>query len=445
MHDYMVECDSYNAHIAQNFYPCAHGLFKAFDMDYNASRPAPRIAFGHGRVHMQKVSNVAVFLPIENTYDREVLKGVIDWADVSSRVRLHRWSTLGSISRGSVSAAHLTEKLAHYRIDGILTDIHGTETLEWLQNLGIPVVDVGGTWPASQAAGVHVDNSAVGRMGARHLLEKGIKHFAFCGRAVPLSARQRRDAFVDELAKAGFSCDVLETNIDGCTWPEESEMRGSLVRWLTSLPKPVGIMCWYDVCGLDVQRSCRDTGIALPDDVALVTVEHDEFAFQQGNLSTVQVGARNIGYQAVKLLDRMMRTGYRPRRHLLLPPGNLVARRSSDIAAVGNPQVARAITFILNNADKLISVQDVLRVVPIGRRTMEMQFMALFGRTPRRQIQYVHVERAKSLLGQYNLSIAGIARLSGFPTRPAFDRVFKRTAGCTPGEYRRRLLRPEII
>ncbi len=103
--------------------------------------------------------------------------------------------------------------------------------------------------------------------------------------------------------------------------------------------------------------------------------------------------------------------------------------------------VALAMRFIQNHADKPITVRDVLKEVPISRRHMEIQFRKLLGRSPRQQIQHAHVERAKLLSQDFDLSWAETAELSGFDDQTTFGRIFKRFEKCTPRQYRNRIRR----
>jgi LacI family transcriptional regulator len=391
---------------------------------------------------MAKINRIAVILPLSSAYDRHVYEGVINWMHATRKVEIYSWPNLHFTP---TVYENVKERIPRFGISGILTDLWDIETARLLRKLRLPIVDIGGAWPARDAVSVHVDNHAVGRLAARHLLDKGLRHFAFCGPTIPLHCRQRREAFTSELGKAGFSCAAYEENIASIPSSDAKEQR--LRDWLDALPKPVGILCWYDFWAIPVQSVCRRAGIHVPDEVALIGVDNDELVCHElpVPLTSVDVGPMNIGFRAMELLDRIIRTGRSPRRHIVLPPGNVIARQSSDLLAVQNPDVAEALRFIVASADQPILVRDVLKEVPISRRGLEFQFQKLFGRTPRQQIQHVHVERAKMLLDKNDLSLAMIAERSGFKSQSAFTRVFRRFAHCTPGQYRRQLLRPEPL
>jgi LacI family transcriptional regulator len=276
-------------------------------------------------------------------------------------------------------------------------------------------------------------------MAARHLMDAGLKSFAFWGAPTALHARQRRDAFVAELKGRGFGCSVFEEML--ASFPLSETQLQLFRRWVDPLPKPVGMMCWYDYQVAVAVQACRQAGYSVPDDVALVGVDDNEadLILSPMPVTSIDVNPFKIGYKAMDVLSRMIRTGKRPARHILLPPGNLIARQSTDILAVDNPDLVAAMRFIQNNSDRPITVRDLLKAVPISRRSLEIQFKKVLGRTPRQQIQHAHIGRAKMLCDDFDLSLGETSELSGFGDQATFCRIFKRFEKCTPMQYRRRI------
>ncbi len=310
-----------------------------------------------------------------------------------------------------------------------------------MQLSGVPVVDVIGTWPASEVASIHTNNVAVGRMAAQHLLDKGVRNFAFMGAVSALHSQQRRDSFVAELKKAGFTCAIFEPPTF-VLFPDAADNEMMLMQWLLSLPKPAGILCWFDYAAVAAQNLCRRAGIKMPDEVALIGVENDDLCSLQCPvpLTSIDLAGRSIGFKAMQLLDRMIHKGYRPTRHLLVPPGKLISRHSSDVLAITHAEVAKAMRYIHDNAHRPILVTDLVRDNPISRRRLEIQFKKIIGRTPCQEIQRTHVEFAKTLLDNPELTLTAIAIQSGFKSHAVFNRTFRRWAKCTPGEYRQRVM-----
>jgi LacI family transcriptional regulator len=115
-----------------------------------------------------------------------------------------------------------------------------------------------------------------------------------------------------------------------------------------------------------------------------------------------------------------------------------VARATTEVANVDDPDVARAVQFIKGSIARPIQVGDVLDHLSMSRRSLERRFRAAIGRSVATEIRRAHVERAKQLLTNTNLSIEEVARASGFSTVTLMGVVFRRHVGDSPSEFRRR-------
>ncbi|MGS8699916.1 substrate-binding domain-containing protein, partial [Salmonella enterica subsp. enterica serovar Infantis] len=63
-------------------------------------------------------------------------------------------------------------------------------------------------------------------------------------------------------------------------------------------------------------------------------------------LSSVAQGARQKGYQAAKLLHRMLAREEMPLQRIRGPPVRVIARRSTDYRSLTDPAVIQAMHFI---------------------------------------------------------------------------------------------------
>src|SRR5205814_4430296 len=81
-----------------------------------------------------------------------------------------------------------------------------------------------------------------------------------------------------------------------------------LCDWLCALPKPVGVMACNDERGLQVLDACRRARLAVPDEVAVIGVDNDQPMCELSipPLTSIDVNAETVGYEASALLDRMM-------------------------------------------------------------------------------------------------------------------------------------------
>jgi LacI family transcriptional regulator len=117
----------------------------------------------------------------------------------------------------------------------------------------------------------------------------------------------------------------------------------------------------------------------------------------------------------------------------------VVTRRSTDIIAIDDTDIAEAIGFIRGHATELIRVEDVVQHVAISRRNLETRFRKLLGRTPHAELQRVRLQRAIRFLVETDLPIPKIAEAVGYTTPSYFIQVFRKEHGTTPARYRRRL------
>ena len=91
-------------------------------------------------------------------------------------------------------------------------------------------------------------------------------------------------------------------------------------------------------------------------------------------LSSVAQGARQMGYQAAKLLHRLLDKEEMPLQRILVPPVRVIERRSTDYRSLTDPAVIQAMHYIRNHACKGIKVDQVLDAVGISRSNLEKRF-----------------------------------------------------------------------
>ena len=106
-----------------------------------------------------------------------------------------------------------------------------------------------------------------------------------------------------------------------------------------------------------------------------------------------------------------------------------MTRRSTDVQALGDPDVSAAVRFIREHACEGMSVKDLLAAVPLSRRVLEGRFRKLLGHTPHDEIARVRFERVRQLLRETRLPLTEVARRSGFRNAEYLSTAFRRTFG----------------
>jgi LacI family transcriptional regulator len=154
-------------------------------------------------------------------------------------------------------------------------------------------------------------------------------------------------------------------------------------------------------------------------------------------LSSVESGARRVGHEAAALLDRLM-SGKRPRTHkFVADPEGVVTRQSTDVLAVDDTEVARAVARIRANAAAGITVQGVCDALALSRSTLELRFKRAMGRSVFAEIRRVQLQRAECLVRESDLTLKQIAEQSGFASVQHMTTLFAARFGSPPAAYRR--------
>ncbi len=307
------------------------------------------------------------------------------------------------------------------------------------RSLGLPIVNVSGVLAEPGFPTVVSDQGAIGRMAAQELLGCEVQNFAFYGFKDAWYSRRRGQGFVEELAKNGRGCFVLETcyahgrRANWRYWLEE------LHRWLKTIEPPFGLLAVDDVRARVVADACRQWEIRVPHDAALIGVDNIHIACELSapKLSSVAQNAREVGYRAAELLDRIMSGRKPPAEKVLVPPSGVVRRESSDRMAVDDPDLSEAVRYIREHISQPFSMDRLLQDVAFSRRWLEYRFHLRYGCSPYAFICDARLAKAKQLLvDAKELGLADVAKACGLNGTRALCSLFQRGTGMTPSEYR---------
>lgn len=325
--------------------------------------------------------------------------------------------------------------------DGFIAHIFTPGVGEVLRKRRRPVVNVSGVLPELPFPRVVVDHEAVGQMAARHLLERGLRHFAFLGYPRHAFSVGRELGFRSEVEAVGYRVAVFLDRKQSIGDPTKLwRWNKDLLAWLESLPKPVGLLTSHDNQGVQVSEYCRHLDVHVPEEVAIVGVDNDDWLCELARpaLSSVALPCERIGHEAARLMEQIL-SGQRPAvPRLVLPPVRLVVRASSDIQALPDAEVAAAVRYIRDHADRPIVVADLLAAVPVSRRSLERRFRRHLRRGIWEEIRRVHLERAQMLLTDTDLPMSVVAQRSGFSDSRQLSIVFRQETGHTPTHFRHR-------
>ncbi|MBN2023581.1 MAG: DNA-binding transcriptional regulator [Pirellulales bacterium] len=323
--------------------------------------------------------------------------------------------------------------------DGAISLIDTESEARETRGLGIPVVNLSGALRKAGLPRVMVDQEAVGCLAAEHLLACGFRRFAFFGAEGPWYTELRKRGFSHRVRQEGFDCAVytIEGGLAG-RHPWEHG-RDELDAWLRGLVCPVGVMASTDHRARMVVEACARLGLRVPSDVGVIGVDNEALLceFCEPSLSSVSRSNFEVGFEAARLLSRLMSGRRAPAADVLIQPDGIVQRQSTDIVGVADPNVAAAVRYIRENLDRQYGIKQIASHLSVSRRRLEQGFRAQLGCTPYEYLSRLRVQRAKQLLGgPQRVKISQIARACGFNNALQLRRAFHRALGMTPQRYR---------
>jgi LacI family transcriptional regulator len=329
--------------------------------------------------------------------------------------------------------------------DGILSFVgHWEELAKFVVSAAIPVVEISSVRKDLGIPCVMEDNEAIGRLGAEHLLERNLKTFVWAPFWDDTVNEERFQGFATAIRSAGFDCVRLlpvntRRSARSSRHMNRTLRRRCVIHTIRSLRYPLGIFCYNDCVAADIVDACIESGIRIPDEVAVLGVDNDPVICDcvQVPLSSVRHDLEGMAYEAAALLDHLMNGGSPPKIPKRIAPKGVVTRKSTEVLAVDNPDVASAVGYIQENFPRgSLSVDDIAAHGRVPRRSLERAFRDELQRTILHEILRVRVNHVQKLLETTSDSVTDIAIRSGFVSLNHFYRVFRTRTGLTPRAFR---------
>lgn len=382
----------------------------------------------------QQTANVMISLPAEEYFAREILRGIFRHVH-SSRP----WNYLKLERKlGEVALAGFPKDVP---LPGMICATWSEKSIQNVFRSGIPVVNVVETSVKTSIPAVLPDNRECGRVAAKYFLERQFKNFAVVGLSGFPFSELRAKGFQDELSVHGLKARNID--ISFIRWPAHSlEGWPELEKALRELPLPLALFATNDNVALNIINTCLQIGISVPGEIAVLGVDNDEICCELSPvpISSVIVPWSRLGGEAAALLDSLLDGNPAPPEPIRIAPSGVFSRRSTEMVAVGDPIVARALTFIMANAFHPISVSDVVAATGASRRYIERRFLKVTGISPKETITTVRINQVKKYLADNELSLAEISEKTGFSDAKALVSVFHKKTGFTISAYRAQIL-----
>jgi len=385
---------------------------------------------------MPKNKKVALCFSLTSGLGRNVVKGLIAY--------IHKHGSWKIDIRSEEPIAFASwEEIQHWEGDGIIAPVYQESQVELLRKKGLPVVNTTVEFKDTPFPTVSFDNEAIGRMAAEHLLEHDLDRFAFIGPGQWEYSHHRCRGFSEVLSRHGAACGKHWIRSEsGDKQPNEPWINASLyLDMLKQMQLPIGVFAHNDRVAYGILQACYQLGLRVPEEVCVIGVGNDDILCNLAppNLSSISLPGEEFGYRAAAMLDAQMRGETLESKLVLIPPERVVLRNSSDFLTVEDRYVADALRYIRNHSSRFIDVSDVMRIIPVSRRSLERRFKNTMGHGIYKEITHCHIKQAKELLGRTDWPISRIARESGFNATNRFEDTFRKHTGMSATAYRKKL------
>jgi LacI family transcriptional regulator len=345
----------------------------------------------------------------------------------------------------ATDARHAIMPLRNWAPDGLLCFTE-TEMLHELTRLLPRPLPIVAMCAVEQFPGVAMVTGSFAHqmeVAVRHLRQQGLRSLAFLVLENPESSSTRIDAFQRIAKPAEPALATLVEAVDHSILEEPERPISSVPRrlaaWLRRLPKPVGVICVQTGGGGYLIRVCRALGLRVPEDVAVLGTDDTDLSLSSTpTLTSVVPAGESIGFEAMRVLQRMMLGQPAPKETVRVKAMGLHVRQSTGLKRAEICDIAAAMEYINQNACQGLSVAQLIKATQhVSRWTFQKHFQAATGRTAGDVIRQRQFQEARRLLRTTELSMTLIAEQCGFSASNEFARAFRIVERQSPSAYRK--------
>ena len=303
-----------------------------------------------------------------------------------------------------------------------------------LQSLNIPIVLQNNISRSDVYSNLTGDYESTGRQAAQYFRRKLFTNYAFFGVKDVIWSQERAKGFREEVEAAHCSYYSYEEA------PDPGDDRMEVAAWLKSLPSHTALFCCDDAHALFVTETCHMAGIRIPEEIAVLGVDDDDLLCEISDppISSIQLDVEHGGYMTCKYLHQQILEHRKQPFNVAISSIGIKERASTSTSNISDPQVLKIVRYIDSSYNTDIKIEDILNLVPMSRRSVEMRFKKATGMTMYQYLLSVRVEHLAYLLSSTGRPYADIAYEVGFRDFGNVSRTFRKFKGCTPAEYRKK-------
>lgn len=374
---------------------------------------------------------IAIVVELDQPYPwhHACYQGILEYAEA------HRWDCVVD-----PHLVGLSGRIDMAGYDGVVGRINH-RIADAARQYRVPVVNHWMNSPAKDLARVFQDHVLGTQLAVNHLVARGFRSFGHVGYTRDRLDREDVQQMAKSLAAHGFEHPrsiFVRRSFE--TEPKRfARFRDKLTRWLDAIDKPVGLLVSSSVVGRYLAQFCREMGLRVPHDLAIVLQTGDVTVDTsvKPTLSSIDHDYFRIGYVSASLLDQLMRGEPADDTPVLVRPRQLLIRESSDTFVISDPLASSAMRYIADHAASPLTVSEVADAVSVSRRTLERAFEQHLGRTVYSEITRFRADFIKRVLVDSREPLAAVAVECGFASVSHFTEFFRKATGDTPSRYRK--------
>ena len=228
---------------------------------------------------MPKIPKVMLMIENSREYGRQLLRGISKYANLYGPWNFYFSKPFYYGVSGTKKS--IRNRIEKWGIDGII--MRESDEVKQIVQMDVPTIIC--TYTKEKIPGfvsLVGDCVGAGKLAAKHLLERRLKHFAYCGLHNMYWSDARGASFQKHISEAGFNVQFYKhpSSKQKRLWEFEQDI---MIEWLRQLPKPVGLMTCTDDRSQNVVEACKAANIHIPEEIAIVGVDNDEFVCNLSN------------------------------------------------------------------------------------------------------------------------------------------------------------------
>lgn len=379
------------------------------------------------------MARVILLTDFGEEYSGNLLKGIVQYSRETKPWVLCK---MPLSHRDVYGIEGVLEWAKEWKADAIIGQFYNTDNVELFKEENIIAIAQDFKDRFTNIPNITGNHYGAGNICAEHFIQKGFQNYAFLGIKNAVWSYERCEGFKKALGKKGLLHNFHEYQKDvteGLWFYEED-----LEKWLVELPKPIAIMACDDNHAHHISEICKLHQIKVPNEVSLLGVDNDQMVCMLSDppISSLNQNAIKGGYQAALLIDKLIKDPGYKWRDIVVQPTYITTRASSNIYSTSNPHISIVLQHIHESVKSKLTVQSLVDLVPLSRRSLEHMFKEVTGDSIYSYILKLRIERFASELIETNKPIVDIALELGYIDYKNISRQFKSLKGCTPSEYR---------